>query len=288
MASKKELAVMRYDDFEVRCDITIENLGTSPHFHDYYEIMLIASGSMLFMVEGIQYTIRTGDVVLIHPGNFHHFKSSEPECKRYFLWMSPVFLQYLLERRREISGCFEQSKGKDRLFRVSHDYFVLLLHDCEKMLELGLLRGKENEWLERCYLLDFLQTLNQAAGNRKTRITLTDNDVIEDKRVSRVLTYIDEHLDEPLTLDGISSHFYISKYYLSTLFRKNIGLSVYQYIIQKRLATAYNLLQNGEPALKVCLSTGFSDYSNFLKLFKRQYGMLPKDVQARCLNLPGE
>ena len=95
--------------------------------------------------------------------------------------------------------------------------------------------------------------------------------------VENVLTYISEHIHEALTLESIAQQFYISKYHLSHAFSREVGVSVYRYIMMRRLLMARQLLAAGEPAGQVCRNCGFSDYTSFYRAFKSEYGITPRD-----------
>ena len=90
-----------------------------------------------------------------------------------------------------------------------------------------------------------------------------------------MITYINDHITEELSLDHLSSRFYTSKYYLGRQFKQFTGLTLYQYIMKKRLMMARDMLRAGSPVMDACLWSGFRDYSNFLKAFKREFGQNP-------------
>ena len=74
---------------------------------------------------------------------------------------------------------------------------------------------------------------------------------------------------------------YVSKSHLSHRFKEFTGLTLYQYIIKKRLVVARNMLREGAQVMDACLQCGFNDYSNFLKAFKREFGKSPKEFMPR-------
>lgn len=102
-------------------------------------------------------------------------------------------------------------------------------------------------------------------------------DVTENDQVNQIIAYINEHLAENLTLDSLAEQFYISNYHLGHLFKQFTGLSLYQYIMKKRLTVARNMLTLGAPVTTSCIECGFNDYSNFLKAFKREFGCNPSN-----------
>ena len=94
-------------------------------------------------------------------------------------------------------------------------------------------------------------------------------------RYEAIARYVDQHLDEPLSLDALAQQFYLSKFYLVHLFRENTGLSVHQYLLKKRLAACCDAMQGGAAVGEVCRRWGFGDYSAFYRAFRKEYGMSP-------------
>lgn len=94
-------------------------------------------------------------------------------------------------------------------------------------------------------------------------------------RVSPILDYIRDNLSEPLTLDRISSHFYISKHYLCRIFKAATGFSVMEYIIYSRVLRARQLLQDGVSVQQAGELSGFSDNSHFIRTFGQLTGVTP-------------
>lgn len=90
-----------------------------------------------------------------------------------------------------------------------------------------------------------------------------------------ILDYVGEHLCENLSIDLIARHFYISKYYMMRLFKQETGYTLGQYISQKRLLLAKELLSSGVPGTQVCYDCGFKDYSTFSRAYKQLFGVTP-------------
>jgi len=100
-----------------------------------------------------------------------------------------------------------------------------------------------------------------------------------DVKIVEILDYINNHLHEQITLDSLEEKFYVSKYYLCHLFRKNTGVTVGEYIAYKRILKAKELLIRGTPVLETCHAVGFRDYSNFYKTFRRLEGVSPREYK---------
>ena len=114
-------------------------------------------------------------------------------------------------------------------------------------------------------IYDFLAIIQRQRRDKQEQLS----------RYEAITHYVDEHLDEPLSLDALARQFYLSKYYLVHLFRENSGLSVHQYILKKRLAACCDAIQGGAPVGEAYRQWGFGDYSAFYRAFRKEYGMSP-------------
>ena len=99
--------------------------------------------------------------------------------------------------------------------------------------------------------------------------------------VSGIAEYIGEHFAENISLDSLAEEFYVSKYHLSHEFSSCVGISVYRYIMLKRLSAAKLMLMNKAAPGEVYLKCGFKDYTAFFRAFKAEYGISPRDFSAK-------
>ena len=95
----------------------------------------------------------------------------------------------------------------------------------------------------------------------------------------RLVEYIEEHLDEDLSLERLSDAFFVSKYHISHVFKDNLGISIHQYITKKRLALCREAMTSDAPVSDLYLGCGFGDYSSFYRAFKKEYGISPKEYR---------
>ena len=97
----------------------------------------------------------------------------------------------------------------------------------------------------------------------------------------KISHFIEEHIDEELSLERLSNEFFVSKYHISHIFKDNLGLSVHQYITKKRLALCHQALMGDATVIEVYRSFGFGDYSSFFRAFKKEYGISPSKLKKQ-------
>lgn len=139
-------------------------------------------------------------------------------------------------------------------------------------------------WSEHYYIDDlelaFAQNVFSALGRIKSGRPKTDTEIIRE-----VKRHIDEKYNEDLSLDSISERFFISKYQLSRIFKKEIGINYWDYITQVRMEKACLLIQNTDMKMyEIAEKTGYDDISHFSTAFKKYFGKSPKEFKAQ----PGE
>jgi len=98
-----------------------------------------------------------------------------------------------------------------------------------------------------------------------------------DDNINSILKYINENLNEDLSIESLSSGFYMSRYYLMHRFKEQTGYTVHSYILQKKLIMAHSLIKKGRPINEVSAECGFGDYSSFVRAFKKMFGLSPRN-----------
>ncbi|MGN0115643.1 MAG: helix-turn-helix domain-containing protein [Acutalibacteraceae bacterium] len=95
---------------------------------------------------------------------------------------------------------------------------------------------------------------------------------------AQIVDYLDRHYLERITLESISEKFFVSQNTVISIVKQITGKTFKQYLIFLRLETANSLIKAGNYNLsKISKLSGFSDYSAFIKAYKKQYGVLPSE-----------
>jgi AraC-like DNA-binding protein len=202
---------------------------------------------------------------------------AEPVCERFVLWINREYLEKLSTDQLSLSSCFDTSRPEhSHLIRPGAGERAVLTARFGELVreyyskDMGSAISAQGAFLQ---LIVQLNRLAHHAGGEREGEQLS-------QLVSGAMQYIGEHLDSPMSLEEIAGQLFVSKYHLSHAFSAEVGISVYRYILLRRLLLARQLLAEGEPAGQVCRSCGFSDYTSFYRAFKSEYGISPREFAA--------
>lgn len=251
------------------------------HHHDFYEVYVFLSGNVNYTIEDRDYVLNPGDILLISPMELHQptFGKENHNYERFVLWIDKSYLQQFSQSGADLTACFDTAKPWHTNFLrpdpTSRQYLLCILEQMQNELESDQFASELNA---QAFLIHAMILINRLAERSPKRSELRGK---SDSVVTDVLTYINEHYGDDLSLDLLANQFFISKYHLSREFNRLVGTSVYRYIIQKRLAIAKLLMNQGVPSTTVYQQCGFGDYSNFYRAFKSEYQISPKEFMAQ-------
>lgn len=115
-------------------------------------------------------------------------------------------------------------------------------------------------------------------GVQKVQIN-TYTDGLPRYKLNQVLDYIEAHLDCSLELEELAQQIDMSQFYFSRLFKQSLGITPHQYVIQRRVERAKQLLRKGQLSLAdIALECGFANQGHLNRHFKRLTGTTPKEV----------
>ena len=247
------------------------------HHHDFYEIFFLISGEVTYSIESKHYMLIPGDILLINPKELHQPKIGQVKqpYERMVVWINKSYLESFSKHIDGISLCFDSIDSKhSNLVRMGTEK----QHSILKLMNSILKEEEKNlygsEIIRNCLMGQLLVEINRIVRDRPNIYNPQDKG---SALANEVVTYINEHYNEKISLDDLAAKFYISKYHLSHEFNRVVGTSVYRYIIQKRLLIAKQMLLDRVSPTDVFQKCGFGDYANFYKAFKAEYGISPKE-----------
>lgn len=253
------------------------------HRHDYYEFYFFLEGDVCMQIGTARHTLQPGDLVCIPPLIPHApflAQSSKP-YRRFVFWISRTFLEDLRELSPDYAYAADWLRGHNTyVFKpgsISFNYFqskIILLLEEMKGSRFGrspMIQLKVDDLILEISRY-FRERVQSACQSGNTNEFLYD----------RIRSYIEDHLNADLSLCAIADHFYLSRSYVAHLFRDQFGISVHQYILKKRLALVRDQIASGAEITKTCELAGFNDYTSFYRVFRKEYGISPKQYQKKA------
>lgn len=130
---------------------------------------------------------------------------------------------------------------------------------------------------------ELVQTLKECTARLEARgAAVLPDSIHDDERIEQIKHYIDEHLNGDLRLEVVAREFFLSRSYLSTLFKERTGSTFSSYVECQRMARAQTLLRwRDSKVADVAAKVGYSDQAHFSRVFKRCVGVNPKTYQKR-------
>ena len=124
------------------------------------------------------------------------------------------------------------------------------------------------------YFSAIIDELCAVSGNQKE--TFKNSDMIKE-----MLEYIDRSYQHEISLNQLAvSKYFVNPSYLSRLFKLRVGKSFSKYVMEVRLKKAVELLENSVLKINdIAAAVGYNDTSNFIQIFKRNYGVTPEEYR---------
>lgn len=257
-------------------DISFSNANLQLHSHAFYELLCCRNNcNAEYLVGTERYKLQKGDIIFVPPGTSHRPLLPEEMTEPYIrdvIWLSEEFMRFLTKITPEL---ISEKISRPFLFRTDGSRWESIS---------DLIREGVKE-AEACQLgWNSLVTANATnifiqlirAGLDEPILPL---EAEKPELLDRVLTYVEKHLSEKLSLAEIARQFYVSESTITQTFRKKMGISFYRCVTQRRLIAAKKLIENGVSLEVTAEQVGFSDYSSFFRAFKQEYGIAPRQYR---------
>lgn len=255
------------------------------HRHLQFEIVLFKSGRGLYTTMSGNHDIQPGDVFVFASGERHcitdiydgeDFRFMNIHFEPRYVWGS---------KNNGLSNdamniCFSHDDGFcNRLPRNDPytDNVRRLIEETEAELEQRL---PEYELMVHNKIYEILVILARHL-NYGTGRTVTAEECRHIRSVKSAIDYVNRHLSEELTLEEIAEQADLSPNYFSHIFKKTVGITLWDYITSKRVESAMTLITDSHDRniLDIAADCGFNNTANFNKMFRRVTGMTPGEFR---------
>lgn len=256
---------------------TVPEREIEPHYHDFHKVLFLLGGQIGYAIEGRSYSLIPGDVVLVGAGEIHHPVFSDTGAyERIILYLSPSYGSVFGEEASSLLDCF--GSGGLHLLRPSGG---LAASFGELTGELA--RSWQQVWgdapeepfarlYQRLKVTEALVLLGRARLLEGQAVGETASPAVDE-----CIQYICSHLQEDLRVEDIAAALFLSKSYCMHRFKAQTGMTIGEFIREKRIFAARRALSEGASVTEACYRSGFKNYSSFYYAYKKKYGVPPRE-----------
>ena len=248
------------------------------HSHRFWEIIYVKSGDLQYLLGNTRYQLCADHMVIIPPGMSHRplFTSENTiPYQRIVIWINDTFAQNIIQMIQALEPLHLLKSHSQYVLHPNGSVQLQLEKICESLLYEKSQSRIGNEISCVGMTTQLFGLFCRAAYLSNTSQILPEKTSLLDE----ILHYIETHLSDTISLTSIAEQFLISQSAISHMFKKQMDVSFYQVVIQRRLIESKNLILTGIPMKEIPDRCGFSDYSTFYKAFVKEYGISPKQYK---------
>ncbi|MFK7946537.1 MAG: AraC family transcriptional regulator [Saprospiraceae bacterium] len=276
-----------YKPFEIQ-EIELNDWKCRPVKNNFFELVLIKKGKGTQCINYNEYPYEQGSLFLLPPLQCHSFQIHEPSQFVFLKFTSNFF-------NKNAKSAFDDNEWFKEAAYILSNYNQLpgdIIHselDRQHIYTLIDLISKENRnysnssaALIKSFMTSILEILLR--NIKKSTFPEINQSTNSEERITKLLNYINEHISEPelLKIDNLSKTFLLSPTYLSEYFRKNVNISLREYIIKAKLRLVeIRLLNSNYTLTEIANELRFTDVSHLSKTFKKYTGISIREFKKQ-------
>ncbi len=235
-------------------DIIGNSLIWETHCHDQFEMIIVLDGRINVTLEGRDFKLEQNEMIVVPPLCYHAISANKSErYKRITILFDSNAIPLSLLSSFGENACIRVIER-----RVTEKLQAIFSEDDTRFYA-PLAEG---------LTLEILYEPRKESKKDGSAADLT---------LQKMLTYIDTHIGDKITLEDIAAHASLSISSVCHIFTDKMKISPRKYIIQKKMALATKLIRSGVPTTLAAAQVGYEDYSGFYKTYKKQTGNPPSN-----------
>ncbi len=239
------------------------------HFHKEYELYYLLEGERYYFIDRQTYHVKKGSIVFVDQNQIHKtVGASNFFHDRILVQISDEVMKALfsvlgdMDMSAVLPGCF----GVLELNETGQQYIEQVLFD---IIEEMKKKRTGYEYIVKAKVTELLVFIMRCKKGEYTTFQVETVKTEKHKKVHEIAEYVNLNYKNKLSLDDISKHFYVSKSYLSRIYKEVTGFTVNEYINIVRIKKAKLLLETTEkPITEVAELVGYESITYFEKVFK--------------------
>lgn len=271
------------------CKIAIENCASSKrfsiahlyreekamdmHIHDCYELYYSISGGKQFLIDNSFYSIAPGDLFIINQYESHKLTQIDNQLhERIVLSIHPDYVKKLSTAETDLDYCFtNRSEHFQHKVSLNKEQQSRFLYYINKMTSA---KGYAHDIVEQAAFMELLVMINMLSDANAA--DTVGSEYKYSQQVDDILAFINQNISQPITVEQLAAHFFLSESYICRIFKQATGTTINKYITARRISIAKAHLNEGISVNETFERSGFGDYSNFFKAFTKAVGVSPK------------
>ncbi len=243
-----------------------------------YEICVHVEGTTVLYIGDQVYYPTKGTVATFRKGEVHkQFVTGSEPYERFILWLDYETVVSLFDAADETMLAMFQDREM-----FEKNIIQLPPHECGRLIatltKAAQLRESDSPSKQALFVSAIFKALaivQEAYLHQQNKNKVNSRSPI----VSMALELVEKQHTELQSVDELARQLHISTSYLARIFKRQVGTSVYEYIQNMKLANSVRILTEGKTVTEACFESGFNNYSYFIQLFKRKYGITPHKYQ---------
>jgi YesN/AraC family two-component response regulator len=246
------------------------------HWHSAVELIYILNGNGTIMIEGKDYPVVAGEFLVVDSNQMHETKCARASMMVMIHFSRNSMKNFIPELEQYHFHCTKETLKKEQL-----DGYLAICDMLKKLPPLYVMQPVGYKLKSQAVAMEVFFELLNHFSSRESQVQATGKTEILE-RLGEITEYIELHHREPISLESISSHFYLSREYFSRFFKQNMGVTFSKYVSQVRLMHIYqDICNTSDGILELAEGHGFTNYKLFNKMFHETYGCAPRDVRRK-------
>ncbi len=241
-----------------------------------YELFVMTEGTLYLSYNGENFTVKSGEYLLLHPSNSWR-EGFKPSCCSFY-WLH--FTAYL-------GGLPSVVQTLRQLEPFSPDRYILLPQTgpIPKPEKLVVLMKQLQDQVKSQYPAVSLNNttsciLSELYGQHMRIASVRKNEPDQKQIYADIVDYVKTNLSKNITVAEIASKFGYNEKYISHRFAQITGMSLKQYILNQKVDAAnFMLTDTNVPIAQIAQELGFSNSQNFSRLYKKLTGLSPSEYR---------
>lgn len=256
------------------CSIPLDFSSVKLHWHEEAEIIVIKKGEGIVSVDLTEYHVQTGDIIFVMSGQLHSIAQFQNNSMEY---ENILFKPHLLKSpgndlcwERFLAPIFSTMVSIPTIFHDNTQLYPTLSGHLDIIDSLCDQKPEGYQLAVKGHLFLMFYSLS----SESITSSLPDRKRLD--KIKTVISYVEEHYAQTITIEEMAALCYFSKSYFMKFFKENMGMSFITYLNDYRLEAAASMLCATEDnILDIATACGFDNLSYFNRSFKKKYGVTP-------------